>query len=225
MKLKKLIAALCIVVALTACSSESEAPAASKNPEAQAPDNSSSSSQQPEPPASSSSPSRIDFTAYPISDPAAWYRTEGYKYAYMLSENGEVSKPYAIHVSVLPKVPDSNTIYLDGFPFDMNFGAKYAWDGSNLRQISVSNVKPVPKENLTYKPGYKYVCAVGLFGDLTPRKNEWIEGSKVEAFMKSENSLKNMSLVALDGVLLNSNGLLAYQSYWYNGNYYWVKRN
>lgn len=223
MRLKKLIAALCIVAALTACSSESEAPAASKNPEAQAPDNSSSSSQQPEPPASSSS-SRIDFTAYPISDPATWYRTENYKYAYMLSENGEVSKPYAIHVSVLPKVPDSNTIYLDGFPFDMNFGAKYAWDGSNLRQISASNVKPVPKENLTYKPGYKYVCEVGLFGDIA-RKNEWIEDSKVEELMESENSMKNLNLVALDGVLLNSNGLLAYQSYWYNGNYYWVKRN
>lgn len=224
MMLKKLIAALCIVAALTACSSESEAPAASKNPEAQAPDNSFSSSQQLEPPASSS-PSRIDFAAYPISDPATWYRTENYKYAYMLSENGEVSIPYAIHVSVLPKVPDSNTIYLDGFPFDMNFGAKYAWDGSNLRQISASNVKPVPKENLTYKQGYKYVCEVGLFGYLTPRKNEWIEDSKVEAFMESENSLKNKNLVALDGVLLNSNGLLAYQSYWYNGNYYWVKRN
>lgn len=224
MRIKKLIAALCIVAALTACSSESEAPAASKNPEAQAPDNSSSSSQQPEPPASSS-PSRIDFTAYPISDPATWHRTENYKYAYMLSENGEVSKPYAIHVSVLPTDPDNRRIYLDGFPVDMNFGARYAWDGSNLRQISVSNVKPVSNENLTYKPGYKYVCSIGTFGELRAQSNEWIEDSKVEAFMESENSMKNLNLVALDGVLLNSNGLLAYQSYWYNGNYYWVKRN
>lgn len=225
MRLKKLIAALCIVAALAACSSESEAPAASKNPEAQAPDNSSSSSQQPEPPASSSSSSRIDFTAYPISDPATWHRTDNYIYVYTLSKNGEVSKPYAIHVSVLPTDPDNSRIYLDGFPVDMNFGARYAWDGSNLRQISVSNVKPVSKENLTYKPGYKYVCSIGTFGELRAQSNEWIEDSKVEAFMESENSMKNLNLIALDGVLLNDNGLLAYQSYWYNGNYYWVKQN
>lgn len=224
---KTAVAGLCILATLTGslmvgCSPDSNAISPSQKPSG-ANTGSSSSSSSTLPEEDIKVPDRKDFSAYPISDPSTWIYADKYKYNFKVLDTGEVLSYGATHVSVIPaKVPDDE-IYLDGYPFDMILGSKYVWDGENLRCYYKSTVKPVAKENLTYKEGYKCVCSLGLFGILSGEPN-WVKDEDVAQEIE-KMSKDACNVVAIDGVLLNQWGNIAYESYWHDGNYYWIKRN
>ncbi len=131
----KVIVAGAMVAALLASCSASDSTPGNRPP--------SGSSGSTNPPASSSSSSestdasgdKIDFSIYPVSDPSTWSYFKHYKYDAKVQENGMVTITGAILEDVIPALHPDSIIYLDGYPIDEHFGAKYAWDGKNLRCV------------------------------------------------------------------------------------------
>lgn len=163
-----------------------------------------------------------DLSVYPISDPSTWTYKEECTYAYKINVNKEVKLTSVYNSKYVPteKVPD-DLLFLDGFPFDIELGAKYVWDGKNLRQVSKAYIKPMDKKNLTYKNGYKYVCVIGPCDEIVSGK--WVKIEDVDSVSQEAVRDAMHETVALDGVLLHDNGNLKNYSYWHNENYYWVK--
>lgn len=159
-----------------------------------------------------------DLSMYPVSDPSTWTYKKDCTYAYKININKEVTLMWVYNTKYLPteKVPD-DLLFLDGFPFDIELGAKYVWDGKNLRCVSKAYIKPVDKKNLTYKDGYKFVCERSSVDQLLDGK--WVKTEKVESEVEDSTS----EVVVLDGVLLNDYGKVINYSYWHDGKYYWRK--
>lgn len=159
-----------------------------------------------------------DLSMYPVSDPSTWTYKKDCTYAYKININKEVTFMWVYNTKYLPteKVPD-DLLFLDGFPFDIELGAKYVWDGKNLRCVSKAYIKPVDKKNLTYKDGYKFVCERSSVDQLLDGK--WVKNEEVESEVEDSTS----EVVVLDGVLLNDYGKVINYSYWHDGKYYWKK--
>ena len=218
-KIGKIAAAsLCILAIMAGCTSSNSTGPDAHNPSGANSGSSSSSTSTP-PEENVKVPEKKDFGLYPISDPSTWVYTKNYKYNFKILETGEIVCPSATYVSVIPSEIPEDEIYLDGVPFEMLFGARYIWDGQNLRCFYNVDPKPVKKENLTYKEGYKYICEVECFSGISTA-NGWVKDEKVEEILSKVGKYQS-DLVALDGVLLYDDGTIKYGSYWYNENYYY----
>lgn len=237
----KVIVAGAMVAALFASCSASDSTPGSRPP--------SGSSGSTNPPASSSSSSestntsgdKIDLSIYPVSDPSTWSRLEHYKYDAKVQENGMVTITGVISEDVIPTLHPDNIIYLDGYPIDMHFGAKYAWDGKNLRcvvQPTKQNQKLYKDSELTERPGYKYVCYRTFYDrvksiptvsykmelELGYEWNGWVPDEKLNSIvseMKKEHERNHHEqVIVLEKVPLDKEGKLNYQTFLFNGKFY-----
>lgn len=240
----KVVVVGAIVAALMASCSASDSTPGSRPP--------SGSSGSTNPPASSSSPSsssestdtsgdKIDFSIYPVSDPSTWSYFKHYKYWANVQENGMVTISGAIYEDVIPTLHPDNIIYLDGYPIDSHFGAKYAWDGKKLRcvvQPTKQNQKLYKDGELTEKLGYKYVCHRTLFDrvesitsvsykmelELGYEWNGWVPDEKLESIVsdlkKEYEQSYDTQVIVLEKVPLNKEGKLDYQTFLFNGKFY-----
>lgn len=239
-KCKVVVAGAIVAAFLASCSPSDSAPG-SRPP--------SGSSGSTNPPASSSSSSestdasgdKIDFSIYPVSDPSTWSYFERYKYEAKVQENGMVTITGCIYEEVIPTLHPDNIIYLDGYPIDSHFGAKYAWDGKNLRcikQPTKQNQKLYKDSELTEKPGYKYVCFRTLYDrvesitsvsykmelELGYEWNGWVPDEKLDSIisgLKEEyEQSHHWQVIVLEKVPLNKEGKLNYQTFLFNGKFY-----
>lgn len=239
-KCKVIVAGAMVAALLASCSSSDSAPGSRPN---------SGSSGSTNSPASSSSSSestdvpgdKIDLSIYPVSDPSTWSYFEHYKYDAKVQENGMVTITGAILEDVIPALHPDNIIYLDGYPIDEHFGAKYAWDGKNLRcvvQPTKQNQKLYKDSELTERPGYKYVCYRTVFDrvksidsvsykmelELGYEWNGWVSDEKLDSIvsdMKKEHERHyDEQVIVLEKVPLNKEGKLNYQTFLFNGKFY-----
>lgn len=239
-KCKVIVAGAMVVALMASCSAPDSAPG-SKPP--------SESSESTNPPASSSSSSestdapvdKIDLSIYPVSDPSTWSYFEHYKYEAKVQENGMVTITGVTLEDVIPTLHPDNIIYLDGFPIDAHFGAKYAWDGKNLRcvvQPTKQNQKLYKDGELTEKPGYKYVCHRTFYDrvksiptvsykmelELGYEWNGWVPDEKLESIVsdlkKEYERSYDTQVIVLEKVPLNKEGKLDYQTFLFNGKFY-----
>lgn len=237
----KVIVAGAIVAALMSSCSASDSTPGSRPP--------SGSSGSTNPPASSSSSSestdasgdKIDFSIYPVSDPSTWSYFEHYKYEAKVQENGMVTITGVTLEDVIPTLHPDNIIYLDGYPIDSHFGAKYAWDGKNLRcvvQPTKQNQKLYKDSELTEKPGYKYVCFRTFYDrvesilsvsykmelELGCKWNGWVPDEKLDSIVSGLKEEYKQSyhrqIIVLEKVPLNKEGKLDYQTFLFNGKFY-----
>ena len=240
----KVIVAGAIVASILASCSASDSTPGSRPP--------SGSSGSTNPPASSSSSSsssestdtsgdKIDFSIYPVSDPSTWSHFEHYKYEAKVQENGMVTISGAIYENVIPTLHPDNIIYLDGYPIDAHFGAKYAWDGKNFRcikQPTKQNQKLYKDSELTERPGYKYVCFRTLYDrvesilsvsyemelELGYEWNGWVPDEKLDSIVsglkKEYERNYHWKVIVLEKVPLNKEGKLDYQTFLFNGKLY-----
>ena len=146
-----------------------------------------------------------------------------------------------IYEEVIPILHPDNIIYLDGYPIDEHFGAKYAWDGKNLRcvvQPTKQNQKLYKDSELTERPGYKYICYRTLFDrvksiptvsykmelELGYEWNGWVPDEKMDSIvseMKKEHERHyDEQVIVLEKVPLNKEGKLNYQTFLFNGKFY-----
>ena len=239
-KCKVIVAAAMVTAFLVSCSSSDSVPG-SRPP--------SGSSGSTNPPASSSSSSestdasggKIDLSIYPVSDPSTWSYFEHYKYEAKVQENGMITITGVILDEVIPTLHPDNIIYLDGYPIDSHFGAKYAWDGKNLRcvvQPTKQNQKLYKDSELTERPGYKYVCYRTFYNrvksitsvsykmelELGYEWNGWVPDEKLDSIvsdMKKEHDRHyDEQVIVLEKVPLNKEGKLNYQTFLFNGKFY-----
>lgn len=239
-KCKVVVAGAMIAAFLASCSPSDSAPG-SRPP--------SGSSGSTNPPASSSSSlestdvpgNKIDFSIYPVSDPSTWSYFEHYKYEAKVQENGMVTITGVTLEDVIPTLHPDNIIYLDGYPIDSHFGAKYAWDGKNLRcvvQPTKQNQKLYKDSELTEKPGYKYVCFRTFYDrvesilsvsyemelELGYKWNGWVPDEKLDSIvsdMKKEHErYYDEQVIVLEKVPLNKEGKFNYQTFLFNGKFY-----
>lgn len=239
-KCKVIVAGAMVAAFLVSCSPSDSAPDSKPN---------SGSSGSTNPPASSSSSSestdapgnKIDFSIYPVSDPSTWSYFEHYKYEAKVQENGMVTITGAILDEVIPTLHPDNIIYLDGYPIDEHFGAKYAWDGKNLRRVvqpTKQNQKLYKDSELTERPGYKYVCYRTFYDrvksissvsykmelELGYEWNGWVPDEKLDSIvsdMKKEHErYYDEQVIMLEKVPLNKEGKLNYQTFLFNGKFY-----
>lgn len=239
-KCKVIVAAAMVTAFLVSCSSSDSVPG-SRPP--------SGSSGSTNPPASSSSSSestdasggKIDLSIYPVSDPSTWSYFEHYKYEAKVQENGMITITGVILDEVIPTLHPDNIIYLDGYPIDSHFGAKYAWDGKNLRcvvQPTKQNQKLYKDSELTERPGYKYVCYRTFYDrvksitsvsykmelELGYEWNGWVPDEKLDSIvsdMKKEHDRHyDEQVIVLEKVPLNKEGKLNYQTFLFNGKFY-----
>ena len=239
-KCKVIVAAAMVTAFLVSCSSSDSVPG-SRPP--------SGSSGSTNPPASSSSSSestdasggKIDLSIYPVSDPSTWSYFEHYKYEAKVQENGMITITGVILDEVIPTLHPDNIIYLDGYPIDSHFGAKYAWDGKNLRcvvQPTKQNQKLYKDSELTERPGYKYVCYRTFYDrvksitsvsykmelELGYEWNGWVPDEKLDSIvsdMKKEHERHyDEQVIVLEKVPLNKEGKLNYQTFLFNGKFY-----
>ena len=239
-KCKVIVAAAMVTAFLVSCSSSDSVPG-SRPP--------SGSSGSTTPPASSSSSSestdasggKIDLSIYPVSDPSTWSYFEHYKYEAKVQENGMITITGVILDEVIPTLHPDNIIYLDGYPIDSHFGAKYAWDGKNLRcvvQPTKQNQKLYKDSELTERPGYKYVCYRTFYDrvksitsvsykmelELGYEWNGWVPDEKLDSIvsdMKKEHDRHyDEQVIVLEKVPLNKEGKLNYQTFLFNGKFY-----
>lgn len=237
----KVIVAGAIVAALMASCSASDSTPGSRPP--------SGSSGSTNPPASSSSSSestdapvdKIDLSIYPVSDPSTWSYFEHYKYEAKVQENGMVTITGVTLKDVIPTLHPDNIIYLDGYPIDSHFGAKYAWDGKNLRcikQPTKQNQKLYKDSELTEKTGYKYVCFRTFYDrvesiptvsykmelELGYKWNGWVPDEKLDSIVsdlkKEYERNYHEQVIVLKKVPLNKEGKLDYQTFLFNGKFY-----
>ena len=237
----KVIVAGAMVAALLASCSASDSTPGSRPP--------SESSGSTNPPASSSSSSestdasggKIDLSIYPVSDPSTWSYFEHYKYEAKVQENGVVTITGCIYEEVIPTLHPDNIIYLDGYPINSHFGAKYAWDGKNLRcvvQPTKQNQKLYKDSELTERTGYKYVCHRTLFDriqsitsvsyemelELGYEWNGWVPDEKLNSIVsdlkKEYEQNHHEQVIVLEKVPLNKEGKLNYQTFLFNGKFY-----
>lgn len=237
----KVVVAGAMAAALMASCSASDSTPGSRPP--------SGSSGSTNPPASSSSSSestdasgdKIDFSIYPVSDPSTWSYFEHYKYEAKVQENGIVTITGVTLEDVIPTLHPDNIIYLDGFPIDAHFGAKYAWDGKNLRcvvQPTKQNQKLYKDSELTEKPGYKYVCFRTFYDrvesilsvsykmelELGYKWNGWVPDEKLDSIVSGLKEEYKQSyhrqVIVLEKVPLNKEGKLDYQTFLFNGKFY-----
>ena len=237
----KVIVAGAIVASILASCSASDSTPGSRPP--------SGSSGSTNPPASSSSSSestdvpgnKIDFSIYPVSDPSTWSYFEHYKYEAKVQENGMVTITGVTLEDVIPTLHPDNIIYLDGYPIDSHFGAKYAWDGKNLRcvvQPTKQNQKLYKDSELTEKPGYKYVCFRTFYDrvesilsvsyemelELGYKWNGWVPDEKLDSIVSGLKEEYKQSyhkkVIVLEKVPLNKEGKLNYQTFLFNGKFY-----
>lgn len=239
-KCKVIVAGAMVAALLISCS------ASDSTPGSRPPSGSSGSTN---PPASSSSSSestdasgdKIDFSIYPVSDPSTWSYFDHYKYEAKVQENGMVTITGAILEDVIPTLHPDNIIYLDGYPIDEHFGAKYAWDGKNLRcvvQPTKQNQKLYKDSELTEKPGYKYVCFRTFYDrvesilsvsyemelELGFKWNGWVPDEKLEIIVsdlkKEYERSYDTQVIVMEKVPLNKEGKLDYQTFLFNGKFY-----
>ena len=239
-KCKVIVAAAMVTAFLVSCSSSDSVPG-SRPP--------SGSSGSTNPPASSSSSSestdasggKIDLSIYPVSDPSTWSYFEHYKYEAKVQENGMITITGVILDEVIPTLHPDNIIYMDGYPIDSHFGAKYAWDGKNLRcvvQPTKQNQKLYKDSELTERPGYKYVCYRTFYDrvksitsvsykmelELGYEWNGWVPDEKLDSIvsdMKKEHDRHyDEQVIVLEKVPLNKEGKLNYQTFLFNGKFY-----
>lgn len=237
----KVVVAGAIVASILASCSASDSTPGSRPP--------SGSSESTNPPASSSSSSestdasgdKIDFSIYPVSDPSTWSYFEHYKYEAKVQENGMVTITGVTLEDVIPTLHPDNIIYLDGFPIDAHFGAKYAWDGKNLRcvvQPTKQNQKLYKDSELTEKPGYKYVCFRTFYDrvesilsvsykmelELGYEWNGWVPDEKLDSIVSGLKEEYKQSyhrqVIVLEKVPLNKEEKLDYQTFLFNGKFY-----
>lgn len=237
----KVIVAGAIAAALMASCSASDSTPGSRPP--------SGSSGSTNPPASSSSSSestdasgdKIDFSIYPVSDPSTWAHFEHYKYEVKVQENGMVTFTGVILEDVIPTLHPDNIIYLDGYPIDAHFGAKYAWDGKNLRcikQPTKQNQKLYKDSELTERPGYKYVCfrtfcerieriptvSYKMELELGYEWNGWVPDEKLDSIVsglkKEYERSHDTKVIVLEKVPLDKEGKLEYKTFLFNGKFY-----
>lgn len=239
-KCKVVVASAMAAAFLVSCSPSDSAPGSKPN---------SGSSGSTNPPASSSSSSestdvpgnKIDFSIYPVSDPSTWSYFEHYKYEAKVQENGMVTITGVTLEDVIPALHPDNIIYLDGYPIDSHFGAKYAWDGKNLRRVvqpTKQNQKLYKDSELTERPGYKYVCYRTFYDrvksissvsykmelELGYEWNGWVPDEKLDSIvsdMKKEHErYYDEQVIMLEKVPLNKEGKLNYQTFLFNGKFY-----
>lgn len=239
-KCKVIVAGAMVAALLISCS------ASDSTPGSRPPSGSSGSTN---PPASSSSSSestdapvdKIDLSIYPVSDPSTWSYFEHYKYEAKVQENGMVTITGAILEDVIPTLHPDNIIYLDGYPIDSHFGAKYAWDGKNLRcvvQPTKQNQKLYKDSELTEKPGYKYVCFRTFYDrveniptvsykmelELGYEWNGWVPDEKLESIVsdlkKEYERSYDTQVIVLEKVPLNKEGKPDYKTFLFNGKFY-----
>ena len=237
----KVIVAGAIVASILASCSASDSTPGSRPP--------SGSSESTNPPASSSSSSestdapvdKIDLSIYPVSDPSTWSYFEHYKYEAKAQENGMVTITGVTLEDVIPTLHPDNIIYLDGYPIDSHFGAKYAWDGKNLRcikQPTKQNQKLYKDGEFTEKPGYKYVCFRTFYDrvesiptvsykmelELGYKWNGWVPDEKLDSIVsdlkKEYERNHHEQVIVLEKVPLNKEGKLDYQTFLFNGKFY-----
>ena len=237
----KVIVAGAIVASILASCSASDSTPGSRPP--------SGSSGSTNPPASSSSSSestdvpgnKIDFSIYPVSDPSTWSYFEHYKYEAKVQENGMVTITGVTLEDVIPTLHPDNIIYLDGYPIDSHFGAKYAWDGKNLRcvvQPTKQNQKLYKDSELTEKPGYKYVCFRTFYDrvesilsvsyemelELGYKWNGWVPDEKLDSIVSGLKEEYKQSyhkkVIVLEKVPLNKEGKPDYKTFLFNGKFY-----
>lgn len=239
-KCKVIVAGAIVAATLASCSASDSTPG-SRPP--------SGSSETTNPPASSSSSlettdvpgDKIDFSIYPVSDPSTWSYFEHYKYEAKVQENGMVTITGVTLEDVIPALHPDNIIYLDGYPIDSHFGAKYAWDGKNLRRVvqpTKQNQKLYKDSELTERPGYKYVCYRTFYDrvksipsvsykmelELGYEWNGWVPDEKLDSIvsdMKKEHErYYDEQVIVLEKVPLNKEGKLNYQTFLFNGKFY-----
>lgn len=239
-KCKVIVAGAIVASILASCSASNSTPG-SRPP--------SGSSESTNPPASSSSSSentdtskdKIDFSIYPVSDPSTWAHFEHYKYEAKVQENGMVTFTGVTLEDVIPTLHPDNIIYLDGYPIDSHFGAKYAWDGKNLRcikQPTKQNQKLYKDSELTERPGYKYVCFRTFYErvesilsvsyemelELGYEWNGWVPDEKLDSIVsglkKEYERNYHWKVIVLEKVPLNKEGKPDYQTFLFNGKFY-----
>lgn len=239
-KCKVIVAGAIVASILASCSASDSTPGSRP---------SNGSSESTNPPASSSSSSesadapgdKIDFSIYPVSDPSTWSYFEHYKYEAKVQENGMVTITGVILEDVIPTLHPDNIIYLDGYPIDSHFGAKYAWDGKNFRcvvQPTKQNQKLYKDGELTEKPGYKYVCHRTFYDrvkgitsvsykmelELGYEWNGWVPDEKLDSIVsdlkKEYERNYDEQVIVLEKVPLNKDGKLDYQTFLFNGKFY-----
>lgn len=239
-KCKVIVAGAIVASVLASCSASDSTPG-SRPP--------SGSSESTNPPASSSSSSestdasgdKIDFSIYPVSDPSTWSYFEHYKYEAKVQENGMVTITGVTLEDVIPTLHPDNIIYLDGYPIDSHFGAKYAWDGKNLRcvvQPTKQNQKLYKDDELTEKPGYKYVCFRTFYDrvesilsvsyemelELGYKWNGWVPDEKLDSIVsglkKEYERSYHRQVIVLKKVPLNKEGKPDYLTFLFNGKFY-----
>jgi hypothetical protein len=176
-----------------------------------------------------------------VSDPSTWSYFEHYKYEAKVQENGMVTITGVTLEDVIPALHPDNIIYLDGYPIDSHFGAKYAWDGKNLRRVvqpTKQNQKLYKDSELTERPGYKYVCYRTFYDrvksissvsykmelELGYEWNGWVPDEKLDSIvsdMKKEHErYYDEQVIVLEKVPLNKEGKLNYQTFLFNGKFY-----
>lgn len=239
-KCKVIVAGAIVASILVSCSASDSTPGSRP---------SSGSSGSTNPPTSSSTSSentdtsedKIDFSIYPVSDPSTWAHFEHYKYEAKVQENGMVTFTGVISDDIIPTLHPDNIIYLDGYPVDAHFGAKYAWDGKNLRcvvQPTKQNQKLYKDSELTERPGYKYVCfrtfceriekiptvSYKMELELGYEWNGWVPDEKLDSIVsdlkKEYERSYDRQVIVLEKVPLNKEGKLNYQTFLFNGKFY-----
>ena len=239
-KCKVIVASAIVAALLTSCfasdSTPGSRPPSGSSGSTNSPASSSSSSE-----STDASGDKIDFSIYPVSDPSTWAHFEHYKYWANVQENGMVTITGAILEDVIPTLHPDNIIYLDGYPIDEHLGAKYAWDGKNLRcvmQPTKQNQKLYKDSELTERPGYKYVCHRTLFDrvqsitsvsykmelELGYEWNGWVPDEKLDSIVsdlkKEYEQSHDKQVIVLEKVPLNKEGKLNYQTFLFNGKFY-----
>lgn len=239
-KCKVIVAGAIVASILVSCSASDSTPGSRPT---------SGSGENTNPPTSSSTSSentgtsedKIDFSIYPVSDPSTWAHFEHYKYEAKVQENGMVTFTGIISDDIIPTLHPDNIIYLDGYPIDSHFGAKYAWDGKNLRYIkqpTKQNQKLYKDSELTERPGYKYVCfrtfceriekiptvSYKMELELGYEWNGWVPDEKLDSIVSGLKEEYKQSyhkqVIVLEKVPLNKEGKLDYQTFLFNGKFY-----
>lgn len=239
-KCKVIVAGAIVASILVSCSASDSTPGSrptsGSGENTNSPTSSSTSSEN-----TGTSEDKINFSIYPVSDPSTWAHFEHYKYEAKVQENGMVTFTGIISDDVIPTLHPDNIIYLDGYPIDSHFGAKYAWDGKNLRYIkqpTKQNQKLYKDSELTERPGYKYVCfrtfceriekiptvSYKMELELGYEWNGWVPDEKLDSIVsglkKEYERSHDTKVIVLEKVPLDKEGKLNYQTFLFNGKFY-----
>lgn len=218
---QRLAAAVCLAAVLAGCSTGAGNGAVAKPSNPSSPSDSfvsSSSSSNSTVSSSQTSSSKPDYSSYPISDPSTWIFRTGTTYGYKLYPDGTVDLTCTYASRYIPKDPGEDLLLLDGVPFELVMGGKFAWDGENLRCLKAPTLKIIPPTKWNYRAGYKYVAVLGSTDNID--RGEWIKEEEVGKYtgLGNENIRVTTNWLILDGFPIEK----GYNKYfWHNGQLYY----